>query len=299
MAWEARQPQEPSFAGLETLEARTLLSAAPGADAAGAAVSQARARQRNRVDTVREVEPNDRRIDATVFTIDQKPVWLRGKIRPLTEKDFFRFTAAEDVTVRVTSIPRFFHWARAIVLNDQGRVVASTNPFGSRQQVEFRAEVGRDYLIRVSAGDVRFTNNYIVQVETVEATNVPPGNPILIGEIEPNNRRNQATPFQMNAGDTAIIIANNPDSLDIDQYKFRAPATGRIKVTLRPLNSRPATVTLKGRFGVDVGIATTDGSKAAKFVGDIERGQRYTFLETALSNAKTQYQIVVKYIELT
>ncbi len=141
-----------TFATLEALEQRQLLSSAP-------LIAKSR--------LVKEVEPNDDKAQATAFALHAPSgvAQLKGRFKNNDDRDYFTFTATRSgrMTVKVRGLGGTF--AKFEIETAASADVFETEPNNGVNQGSFKIQSGVTYIIRIEKNNPGDHHRYITKLK--------------------------------------------------------------------------------------------------------------------------------------
>ncbi len=245
---------------------------------------------------ITEQEVNDSEHSANAFFVaPSADAELVGTSANADDKDYFRFEAPVSGTIYVTvrstngNVP-------GVEVEDSASVqILETEPNDGLNTASGAVVEGQSYFVRVrSKEDSAAAYSVIVSFDGF-APDQPAGEPEnLVAETEGNDSKSSANAFALGTDKMVELTGTSTSSDDKDFFKFTAPLTGTIFVSVRSTNGNIPAAEMEDTASVNIlETEPNDGVNTAS--GEVTAGSVYFLRVRATDDAAADYVVKVSY----
>jgi hypothetical protein len=236
---------------------------------------------------------------AVSFSLDESGhAILRGVATGPDERDFFVFVAPSTATLQVAVSSPNGNLAALEIENAASEAIFETEPNDGVNAGQFAVIAGQSYVLRLkspNAGDAE----YVVELGPAVDNGGGGGGGNGGGggqvsqdyqELEPNDRPNQALPFALAQNQAARLLGVAADADDQDFFRFQAPASGPVHVTVTSPNGHLAALEIEDQNSNEVfETEPNDGQNSGTF--QAVAGQTYFVRLRTPDQAAAEYAV--------
>jgi uncharacterized protein YdeI (BOF family) len=199
---------------------------------------------------ITEVEPNNIKSQATVFTVpDDGIVQLQGTSLNKDDKDFFRFTAAQAGPVNLAVQAVTGPFAKLEFKDNLGNQLLETQPNDGINGGTVNLVAGRTYFVRLRSPNSSPAGYLVDMTFGGSGGGGGGGSGPVFNESEDNNSKSLADAFALNADGVAQLVGTSDNHDDKDFFVFTAQSSGTLNVVVSSTNGSFAQIEIKDRFG--------------------------------------------------